>query len=341
MPLTNFQILVITLNVILFSYPCYSSRILAVMPYASASHKNTMVPLVLALADRGHHITFISGRRTEQLTNVTNVREIVVDMEIDFTVPDRDSNGKNFFEGIVEQPTQTKLAFLKRFQEVPEISIASTFSDYRVKEMLRNEHFDLVLNSIVTAYVGYPFAWHFNCPFILVSPNVIVSDLPFVIGDSEHTEYVPFMLASFTNRMSLFERTINTALVHVSALIPKYFHTPSYDRLIQHFLPGCPPIYDIERNVSLIFTNTHPSFSYPRASPPSLIEIGAIQCRPAQPLPNVSHQLLKLLFYYSLTYNGITTSLAHVCVLNCGIACIIYSINIIIFKPSHLLAKRA
>ena len=109
------------------------------------------------------------------------------------------------------------------------------------------------------------------------------------MGDSEHSEYVPFIMSGFTNRMSLMERTINTALVHLTTKIPKMFNTPVFEKLVQHYLPGCPPLLEIEHNTSLIFTNTHPSISYPRASPPSLIEIGAIHCHPAKPLPTVSH----------------------------------------------------
>ena len=278
---------IIMLNALIFSHDCYSYRILAVMPYASASHKNTVIPLISALADRGHQLTYISGKRTEQLENNVNVRELVIDMKMQFTVANTSADGKTFFENIVEQPFKTKMAFMRKFREVPESTIVSTFSDDRIKTMLEKENFDVVLISMVTAYVGYPFAWHFNCPFILLSPNVVLSDFPFIMGDSEHTEYVPFMLTSFTNRMNLLERTLNTVLVHLTTKIPKLFFTPVYSKLIQHYLPGCPTIFEIENNVSLIFTNTHPSFSYPRANPPGIIEIGAIQCRPAEALPKV------------------------------------------------------
>ena len=119
------------------------------------------------------------------------------------------------------------------------------------------------------------------------SPNVIFADLPFVMGDSEQTAYVPYIMTSFTDHMTLLERTINTALVHTMAKIPRYFYMPKIDRLVQHYFSGYPSVYDVERNVSLIFTNTHPSFTYPRVHPPNVIEIGAIHCRPAKPLPNV------------------------------------------------------
>ena len=280
------RVIILLFHAIVF---CHGYRILAVMPYASASHKNTVVPLLNELAERGHHVTFITGKRTQQLQNTTNVREIVLDMKVAFTVANRGPGRKSFFENIVEQPFKTKMEFLKKFREVPESTINSTFKDLQIRNMLETEKFDVVLVSLITAYIGYPLAWHFNCPFILMSPNVVMADLPFVMGDSEHSEYVPFIMSGFTNRMSLMERTINTALVHLTTKIPKMFNTPVFEKLVQHYLPGCPPLLEIEHNTSLIFTNTHPSISYPRASPPSLIEIGAIHCHPAKPLPTVSH----------------------------------------------------
>ena len=266
---------------------CY--RILFAMPYASGSHKNMAIPIIVALAERGHQVTFISGKRTQQLVNVVNVREIVVNMTVEFSIANRGADGKSFFENIVERPFRTKLEFLNQFRQVPENTIISTLSDTQIKGMLESDQFDLVMVSMMTSYIGYPFAWHFNCPLILVCPNIVIPDIAYVMGDSEHADYIPFMLSGFTDRMNLWERTVNTALVHFSTKVPRYFFAPRFDKLIQSYLPGCPPILDIERNVSLVLTNSHPTFTYPRASPPRLIEVGALQCRPAQPLPKVCH----------------------------------------------------
>ena len=59
-----------------------SHRILTVMPFSSTSHKNTLVPLISALAERGHQLVFITRSKTEQLQNNHKVTEIVVNLEI-------------------------------------------------------------------------------------------------------------------------------------------------------------------------------------------------------------------------------------------------------------------
>lgn len=268
-------------------------RILVVMPFASGSHKNLFNPLILELADRGHHLTVISGnKKTESLQNHPNVREIVIELQVHFSVENKGlRDGQNFFESIVDEPFKTKFEFVRSFGDFPETLANDTYSNVEVQKMIKEDHFDLVIQSMMTQYLGAPFAWHFKCPFILMSPSIIYSGLPFVLGDSDHTEYVPFILSSFTDRMSLMERLINTFIINLGVISGQYKFPPMYDRVVQRYLPDCPPVLEIEKNVSLILTNTHPSFSYPRTSPPALIEIGGLHCRPAKPLPKVSTKL--------------------------------------------------
>ena len=80
-----------------------SHRILAVMHFSSTSHKNTIVPLISALGDRGHQLVFITGSKTEQLQKNPNVREIIVDLKVGFTTNMKQENKSvSFFEGILK-----------------------------------------------------------------------------------------------------------------------------------------------------------------------------------------------------------------------------------------------
>ena len=272
-----------------------SHRILAVMPFSSTSHKNTIVPLISALGDRGHQLVFITGSKTEQLQKNPNVREIIVDLKVGFTTNMKQENKSvSFFEGIIESPLKTKWNFLMSFTGVPEKTINSTFSDPQVQDLLAKDNFDLVLISMVCPACGYPFAWHFQRPFILLSPNVAFAGLSSVLGDNEHSEYIPLMFSAMTDHMTLLERTYNTILDYMFVQLPKYVHVYSgYDRAIRHFFPNFPSVIEAERNATLVFTNTHPSINYPRASPPGIIEVGGLHCRPANPLPKVCYRLKK------------------------------------------------
>ena len=284
---------------------CISSyRILAIMPFGSTSHRNTILPLIEGLADRNHQVTFITGQKRQQFENNPNIREIIISTNLAISVKrPAGKNSRTFFEDVIENPFKAQVQFLKQFENVPEQTAISTWNNPEVQDMLETDHFDVALISLLTGYIGYPFAWHFRCPFIALSPNVLFPETSFILGDSEHPEYVPFFMWPFTDRMSFLERTINTFLTHVFTAAPKLTVVPKLNSIAQHYFPGSPLMSEFETKVSLAFTNTHPSFSYPRAYPPGVVEIGAIQCRPAKQLPKVSVILLKNSQFKSLFIN--------------------------------------
>lgn len=55
----------------------------------------------------------------------------------------------------------------------------------------------------------------------------------------------------------------------------------------RHF-PDLPPLLDLERNQSLALVNSHFSVDMTLPLLPSQVQIGAIHCQPAKPLPQVS-----------------------------------------------------
>ena len=72
-----------------------------------------------------------------------------------------------------------------------------------MQEILKHDHYDLVINSVVTSYVGFALAWYFQCPFVIHSPNVVMGDMAFRMGDFDHTAHVPFMISTFSDKMTL------------------------------------------------------------------------------------------------------------------------------------------
>ncbi|XP_053656172.2 UDP-glucosyltransferase 2 isoform X2 [Cherax quadricarinatus] len=56
-----------------------------------------------------------------------------------------------------------------------------------------------------------------------------------------------------------------------------------FNEISAHF-PDLPPLLDLERNMSMMFVNTHFSVGMPVPLLPSQVEVGAIHCRPANPL---------------------------------------------------------
>ena len=287
------------------------SKILVSAPFGTKSHQNTYVQLVNELAKRGHDLTIISNYAVGEFKNKKNIREIVIkELAVDMSrfpsfmsmifSPDYWAIMKMIYNGLFEQMAETA---------------EKTFSHHEVRQLVNsNEKFDLVLLLQSCALVGYPIAWALKAPMILLSPNSLMPGTATFLGDFEHYSYVPFLLTSYTDKMTLYERTMSMLKSKVFAYFGFSRHTDSVRSIAQKKLfPNCPPLEEIERNVSLVFTNTHPSFTYPRTLPPQVIEVGGLHCKPANPLPEVIYKINIFTLHYSIDFNIKKRICSHLC----------------------------
>ena len=243
------------------------------------------VPLVKELAQRGHQLTVITNYVNNELQNRENVRDIVI-VQLAFQM-------WNVFDSITSPDSLTKsLNYLhvtaNGMMKATVRTANETFNDPRIKDLIDNLQFDLVMISEANPFVGYAMAWHFKAPFIMLSPNVLFPGRASSLGDSEQYSYAPFLFTRFSDKMTLIQRMTNMLASKAFDYVHNRMHEPTIRSIIQNkVIPDCPPLYDVEKNISLVFTNTHPSFTYPRTLPPQVIEVGGIHCRPANPLPTV------------------------------------------------------
>ena len=261
-----------------------ASRILIAGPSGTKSHQNVYIPIAKELIRRGHQVTVITNYLNDELTKLENVEQIwletlVIDPSLfpnPFSKPTSLFEKLNMFVKVVD-------AILNYPTKITE----TTFSDERVKKLMTNGHFDLVIISEACGLSCFPLGWHFKAPTILFSPNVMFPGRAKLLGDDDHHSYVPFLLSSFTDRMTLYQRTVNY-------LLTKLFYFTSHDlpintvhSIIKRMVnPDCPKLEELEKNFSLVLTNSHPVFNFPRVLPPQVVEVGGIHCRPANPLPD-------------------------------------------------------
>jgi len=258
-------------------------RILVAAPFGSKSHQNGYIPLIKKLAQRGHYITLITNYEVKDLNPLFNVEQIELDLKIDpgmFGDAFKDAIGSNAspFKAVAMAGNLLK----KPFQ------VANTlYSDQRVLQLMKTGKFDMVMASQFFGSTAYPLAWHFNATLAIYSPGPLFPGVAYVLGDSDHTEYVPNPTMELTNRMNLPQRVLNTVSAFATKMLFSGLHKTTIHSVAKTVLPNCPPLDDIEKEISLVFTNSHPIFHYPRAKTPEMIEIGGIHCRTPQPLPLV------------------------------------------------------
>lgn len=195
-----------------------AARILVVSPGGTKSHTNSYVLLTKELAKRGHNVTVLCNYQSTELQNIEGVQEIwMQQLTIDYSK--------------YPSPFQIALGNLTR-QEMktllgtalgdPLKRVTAFFEDARIQNLIANSQFDLVIGSVLTYFISLPLSWHFNVPIITTIPNVLLPGWGPILGDSDHTEYVPMILSGYTDKMSFFDRTINTVGFFIYSILNDY-----------------------------------------------------------------------------------------------------------------------
>lgn len=88
--------------------------------------------------------------------------------------------------------------------------------------------------------------------------------------------------------MSFTERWYNAIVSAADWVIRRWIFIPGHQALANKFfghLGEVPSIDDLNKNVSIVFVNSHRSLAPPRPSMPNIIEIGGSHIKPAKALP--------------------------------------------------------
>ncbi|XP_057374691.1 UDP-glycosyltransferase UGT4-like [Daphnia carinata] len=263
------------------------SSILVSVPFGTKSHKNMYVPLVQELVTRGHNITVITNYMTADFMNLDNVREIVLE-QLCLNM----SHYPNVFDSLLSSSWNwgnwgLTSQLLRTQSEYPPKVTNVLYDNPKVQQMLAKDTFDLVIASQVLLMSSAPLAWHFKAPLIVFSPNTLFPGMATILGDDEHTSYVPLVFSPYTNMMNLWQRIINTLATNMILVFQQWYEGSIIPSIVKEKgMPCYAELDEIIRNVTVVLTNSHPSFSYPRSLPPQVIEVGGIHCRSPKPLPN-------------------------------------------------------
>lgn len=165
--------------------------------------------------------------------------------------------------------------------------VDNTYSHPEVQKLLNNpnEHFDLVILEQFIDDGLKGIAYHYGAPMILLSP---IGAGPWVndfVGNPAPRSFVadPF-LRNFAP-LNFCQRTHNLLLGVLEYLNNKFILFPRMDSVMHKYLPNTPPLEEVNKNVSLIFLNSHPSTNQPVPLVPNMIEIGGYHVYPPKKLP--------------------------------------------------------
>lgn len=166
-------------------------------------------------------------------------------------------------------------------------STEQTMSKPQIRKLITdpNERFDLVIVEQFFNDVFKGFAYHFNAPLVAISSTGTGPWLSGLLGNPSSTSYIPNFSLSYTSKMNFWERLHNglfTLLENVNRYL--FFYTKMDEMLQKHF-PGSPTIEELNKNISIMFLNSHVSSTQPIPHVPNMIEIGGFHVYPPKKLP--------------------------------------------------------
>ena len=259
-----------------------AAKIVVIYSVGSKSHFFGVKPAIEELAERGHEITLFTPFKGIG-NGIENVREILLPETLNALEK----------EVLIDWFAMQKEGKLQMFTM---FSLMAQFMRRGARETLQHEEFRRVIAEkdvdlfIVDAFGNeyvYPVIDLIGVPYVT---HLSASPIPMLLtalgGPGEYAS-VPATFTDFTDNMSFFQRMQNFLLCQVFQLIRDLYWVPLMDGIVKEEFPQAKSINEVLSSVSLAIANSHPTTTFPRSLPPTVIPIGALHTRPARELPQV------------------------------------------------------
>ncbi|XP_065354388.1 UDP-glucosyltransferase 2-like [Calliphora vicina] len=280
-----FKILVVCTTFTFLTTETNGAKILSIFGYPGPSQYIMASALLKGLAERGHEVTSIST--FPQKTAVKNFRDIAV-ME----------NAKLFdgftSEAIVDEQESNFFQEMSEFNDIGAEMVENVLKNPKVKDIMKNEKFDLIIMETIMTDALYGFGQHFNAPMVGVSTFGTMNFIDVLVGNISPLSYIPHVGLPYDTHMSLKERILNTVFTIIDDLHLNYVRLPTQEKIFHKYFPNSKLTFDEARtNFSLVLLNQHFTLSYPRPYVTNMIEVGGLHIKQkADPLPQDLQEFL-------------------------------------------------
>ncbi|XP_055531724.1 UDP-glycosyltransferase UGT5-like [Wyeomyia smithii] len=258
------------------------ARILTILPSGGKSHDIIATAFGRVLAGAGHDVTVITPYASKKLPK--NYREIVLTGLLEKAMEGQ--GAPNFFDwkgGVIG----SSFMLVMMYGMMPGKMYELAMEHPNVVNLLKSdEKFDVVLLESFITEQFYGLAQHFDAHLITFSAFGNSLWTNGLVGCPHPTSHLGHFLLSYTDRMTFWERFINTAFTEFDRIYYNWFYLPTQKKYYDLAFPNAKQSFEQQmKNVSLVFLNTHFTLSSPRPYPPNMIEVGGIQMDDPKPLP--------------------------------------------------------
>ncbi len=258
-----------------------ASRILAVLPFPSKSHYAVIDPVLMRLAELGHHVTVYNP--------YTKNRVIPNYVEHDLSIC---SESKPSEFGVIEEVVSlanNKWFFALLFATFWKIKKENIVDCEPLYKLLKSdEKFDLLITESFNSDLMLLYAHKFRIPFITF---VSCDPFPWLMERTQNPfnpSYVPTVMTSHLPKMTFLERMDNTLYYLLLSFVYNYFVLNQCERVNKELLgPESPSLYDTVKNTSILLLVNHHSINAMKPLMPAVVEIAGTHIKPAALLPRV------------------------------------------------------
>ncbi|CAB3223476.1 unnamed protein product [Arctia plantaginis] len=261
------------------------ARILGIFPMPSISHQVVFRALMLELAKRGHELVIITPNpalpKNRPPDNITEIDTSEAYQWISWIF--KEFGGVLKRGAIMDMDVALHDDLLAGMLEI----VIHEFNLPEVQKLLKDksQKFDLVFLEAIGNY-------HLVASHILNAPVILFSSF---CGYPEHLEamgavsihplYYPNFFRQKMRNLSFLEKIRQTYIEYKIYHIERIKRQKENEALRKTFGPDVPSIEEMEKNVQMLFLNSHPIFSNNRPVPPSVVYLGALHLQPVKELP--------------------------------------------------------
>ncbi|XP_064553575.1 UDP-glycosyltransferase UGT5-like [Drosophila montana] len=266
-----------------------SANILAVFSCAAPSHLIVEMSMAKVLAENGHNVTVITTLRPHVTHKNINLIYIPLSKEEQQA---RDS----LLAGMIERDNSNMLVTAFRMRKEASFLFnknRNVMKDPRVQDLYKNKDnkFDLVMLGYYLNSFQLGIAQKLKVPVVIATSLFQSRIFDVFLGDIGEQAYVPTMFISVEKGriMTFAQRLINylsLSAFKMNMYLTEKDNAEAYNELYGSD-PTMPKYEDLNKNVSLIFFNSHALSEGPiRPSFPGAIDVGGIQIKEKpEPLP--------------------------------------------------------
>lgn len=260
---------------------CSGDRIVVLYPMGSKSHFYAVLPVLEALAKRGHQLTVFSAfegitKNTENITEVIlpSVAQKLNEAEIDWFAMQK------------QGPAQF-LTMMSNMVELVVLSCDELTTNPTFRKIIDERDVDVFIVDALGNEFTYPIIEKIGVPFVIHSSSAAIPSVLNAMGGPVEYASVPTMLTDYDDKMTFCQRIMNILSGEILKPVRNYLILNKLDTILQREFPGVRSIVELEGEASLFLLNTHHVTNWPRSLPPTIVPIGAVHARPAKPLPPV------------------------------------------------------